>query len=84
LFVVEIRKKYLHWSLKTFYKDFGIDRLNEVRDAYTFQIFTGFAYQDIYNLSPENIITVGVNQERWLAKNRGKTDVYEIVPMLPL
>ncbi|WP_293906037.1 site-specific integrase [Sphingobacterium sp. UBA5670] len=70
--------------LKIFYKDFGIDRLNEVRDAFIFQTFTGFAFQDIYNLTSENIILVGQNKERWLAKHRGKTDVYEIVPMLPL
>jgi site-specific recombinase XerD len=70
--------------LRIFYKDFGIDRLNEVRDAFIFQTFTGFAFQDIYNLTPENIILVGQNNERWLAKHRGKTDVYEIVPMLPL
>jgi site-specific recombinase XerD len=70
--------------LKIFYKDFGVDRLNEVRDAFIFQTFTGFAYQDIYNLTTENIKLVGQNNERWLAKPRGKTDVYEIVPMLPL
>lgn len=70
--------------LKIFNKDFGVDRLNEVRDAFIFQTFTGFAFQDIYNLTSENIILIGQNNERWLAKHRGKTDVYEIVPMLPL
>ena len=69
--------------LKIFNKDFGIDRLNEVRDAFIFQTFTGFAFQDIYNLTSENIILVGQTKERWLARHRGKTDVYEIVPMLP-
>lgn len=69
--------------LRIFHKDFGIDRLNEVRDAYIFQIFTGFAYQDLYDLNPENIVTVGADQERWLAKHREKTSVYEIVPILP-
>lgn len=70
--------------LKIYNKDFGIDRLNEVRDAFIFQTFTGFAFQDIYNLTSENIILVGQDKERWLAKHRGKTDAYEIVPMLPL
>jgi len=70
--------------LRIFHKDFGVDRLNEVRDAFIFQTFTGFAFQDIYNLTSENIILVGQKNERWLAKHRGKTDVYEIVPMLPL
>lgn len=36
-------------------KDFKIKRLQEVADAYIFQIFTGFAYQDLYDLKPENI-----------------------------
>ncbi|WP_199724477.1 site-specific integrase [Taibaiella sp. KBW10] len=62
-------------------KDFGVDRLNEVRDAFIFQCFTGFAYQDIYALSPENIVLV--DKERWLIKDRGKTGVSEIVPILP-
>lgn len=70
--------------MKIYHKDFGNDRLNEVRDAFVFQCFTGFAYQDIYGLSPENIIHVGFQRERWLAKDRGKTGVNEIVPILPI
>ncbi|CDT07340.1 Integrase family protein [Sphingobacterium sp. PM2-P1-29] len=65
-------------------KDFGIDRLNEVADAFVFQCLTGFAYQDLYGLSPENIILVGPQKERWLCKHRGKTGVMEVVPMLPV
>lgn len=65
-------------------KHIGIQRLDEVKDAYIFQCFTGFAYQDLYDLKPENIILVGPTKERWLCKHRGKTGVYEIVPMLPI
>ncbi|MBB1642792.1 site-specific integrase [Sphingobacterium sp. UME9] len=65
-------------------KDLPINRLSEVRDAFIFQCFTGFAYQDIYALTPENIIEVGVNRERWLIKERGKTKVTEMVPILPI
>ncbi|RZJ88316.1 MAG: site-specific integrase [Chryseobacterium sp.] len=65
-------------------KDFKIQRLQEVADAYIFQIFTGFAYQDLYDLRPENIKLVGPANERWLCKHRGKTGVYEVVPMLPI
>lgn len=64
--------------------DFKSNRLNEVRDAYVFQIFTGFAYQDLHNLTEENIIIVGQNRERWLQKHRGKTNVLEVVPILPI
>jgi len=65
-------------------KKMPIKRLEEVRDAYIFQCFTGFAFQDIYALSPENIVEVGVERERWLIKERGKTGVTEMVPILPI
>lgn len=65
-------------------KEIGIDRLRDVRDCYVAQIFTGFAFQDIAALSDENIIRVGKNGERWLSKPRGKTDVNESVPILPV
>ena len=65
-------------------KELSIDRIAEVRDAFIFQCFTGFAYQDMYNLSPENVVRVGRAGERWLIKDRGKTDVTEMVPILPI
>ncbi len=65
-------------------KDLPINRLSEVRDAFIFQIFTGFAFQDLYALTPENIELVGINAERWLIKDRGKTGVLEMVPILPI
>jgi site-specific recombinase XerD len=65
-------------------KKLPIARLSEVRDAFIFQCFTGIAYQDIYNLTPENIILVGRDRQRWLIKDRGKTEVSEMVPILPI
>lgn len=65
-------------------KSLTIERLAQVRDAFVFQCFTGFAYQDIYNLTPENIVRVGRTAERWLIKDRGKTEVTEMVPILPI
>ncbi|SDE88756.1 Site-specific recombinase XerD [Mucilaginibacter pineti] len=67
-----------------FEKDINIERLAEVRDAFIFQCFTGFAFQDIFGLTPQNIIRVGNNGERWLSKERGKTGVNEMVPILPI
>ncbi|QNK64101.1 site-specific integrase [Pedobacter sp. PAMC26386] len=61
-----------------------IERLDKVRDAFIFQCFTAFAYQDIYNLSPLHIITVGTAHDKWLIKERGKTKVTEMVPILPI
>lgn len=65
-------------------KELPINRLSEVRDAFIFQIFTGFAFQDIYGLTPENIVLVGNKAERWLIKDRGKTGELEMVPILPI
>lgn len=69
---------------KMWRKGIKIERLEKVRDAFIFQCFTGFAYQDIYNLTPEHIIKVGIHGERWLVKERGKTGVTESVPILPI
>lgn len=65
-------------------KDFHIDRLSEVRDVFIFQCFTGFAFQDVYALTTDNIILVGLSGERWLIKDRGKTGVSEMVPIMPI
>jgi site-specific recombinase XerD len=65
-------------------KKIEVKRLDEVRDAYLFQIFTGFAFQEIYNLSRENVIKVGIQGEPWLVRRRGKTKVEEMVPILPI
>jgi len=69
---------------KIWRKKLTIDRLIKVRDAFIFQCFTGFAYQDIYNLSKDHIIYVGSDKEKWLVKERGKTKVTEMVPVLPI
>lgn len=65
-------------------KEMPIERLDEVRDLYIFQCFTGFAYKDLFQLSNEHVIYVGLNQEPWLMKERGKTKVTEMVPLLPI
>ncbi|SEA15459.1 Site-specific recombinase XerD [Arachidicoccus rhizosphaerae] len=65
-------------------KNISIQRLAEVRDAFIFQCFTGFAFQDVYGLTGDNIIKVGLKGELWLSKERGKTGVSEIVPIMPI
>ncbi len=69
---------------KIWRKKLSIERLIKIRDAFIFQCFTGFAYQDIYNLSTDHIIYVGSENEPWLVKERGKTKVTEMVPVLPI
>ncbi|HVI43875.1 MAG TPA: site-specific integrase [Chitinophaga sp.] len=60
-----------------------IPRLAEVRDIYLFCCFTGYAYTDVLHLTPDNII-VGIDGEKWIVKEREKTQTPERVPLLPI
>jgi site-specific recombinase XerD len=67
-------------------RHFEIKRLEEVKDAYLFMCFTGFAYKDASDLRPENIVQF-FDGEEWVVKNRQKvTSVIcrESVPLLPI
>ncbi len=48
-----------------------------------FCCFTGYAYLDVYNLTPENIVT-GVDGNKWVVKDREKTKTPEQIPLLPI
>ena len=65
------------------FKDFGTDRLNEVRDVFIFCCYTGFAYADVYQLTSDNILK-GVDGNLWITTSRKKTGTRESVPMLPI
>lgn len=80
----EVQPLELYQVEAIYRKNITIKRMVEVRDAFIFQCFTGYAYGDIYNLAPENIIKVGNAGELWLIKDRGKTEVSEAVPILPI
>ena len=43
-------------------KDFTIQRLELVRDIFIFSCFTGLAYIDVSNLTPDNIVTLDDKQ----------------------
>ena len=64
-------------------KDFGIDRLEVVRDIFIFSCFTGLAYVDVQQLSQDNI-ALGMDGEKWIFKNRQKTDTTSKIPLLPV
>lgn len=66
-----------------YHKEFTVERLAEVRDVFIFSCYTGFAYQDVYNLTPDNIVT-GIDGEKWIATDRRKTGTPERVPLLPI
>lgn len=57
-------------------------RLDEVRDAYIFSCYTGFAYIDAASLSPDNIV-IGMDGKKWAKTCRQKTGMPELVPLLP-
>jgi integrase/recombinase XerD len=63
-------------------KEITINRLALVRDMFLFSCYTGFAYVDVTNLTADHI-KIGIDGNRWLIKNRQKTDISERVPILP-
>jgi len=64
-------------------KEIGLERLAEVRDVFVFCCFTGFSYQDVYHLTPQNIVN-GIDGGKWIIKDREKTKSSERVPLLPV
>lgn len=64
-------------------KDFGSDRLNEVRDVFIFCCYTGFAYSDVYQFE-RNAVMKGLDGNLWLSTHRQKTGIKESVPLLPV
>ena len=63
-------------------KDFGISRLELVRDIFIFSCFTGLAYIDVSNLTPDHIVTLGDKQ--WIMTQRQKTSVETNVLLLDI
>jgi site-specific recombinase XerD len=63
-------------------KEMTIDRLTEVKDVFLFCCYTGYAFIDAQQLTPEHVyITKG--NERWIKTTRQKTDIASNVPLLP-
>ncbi len=64
-------------------KKFTAKRLEEVRDIFVFQCFTGVAYIDAANLTLNNIVEDGFGQ-KWIRLNRQKSSVQANVPLLEI
>ena len=62
-------------------KEFGIERLDMVRDIFIFCCYTGLVFIDVYNLHPEHI-TEDAHGRKWIHKQRQKTEVEFFVPLL--
>lgn len=72
----------IHEILKIYRKPL-IPRLDEVRNVFLFCCFTGFAYQDVYSLTPDDI-KLGNDGCKWIDTERIKTGSNEVVPLLPI
>ena len=63
-------------------KKLPIERLDMVRDMFVFSCYTGLAYVDMINLTPEHIVA-GKDGDRWIRTCREKTLIPVNVPLLP-
>jgi len=63
-------------------KEFVTERLTLVRDIFIFSCFTGLAYIDVKQLTKNNI-AIGIDGDKWIYKNRQKTDTNSKIPLLP-
>lgn len=68
--------------LKIANKELGIQRLEHVRDMFIFSCFTGLAYIDVANLTPEHIVTL--DDKQWIMTKRQKTSVETNVLLLDI
>ena len=64
-------------------KEFSIARLREVRDCYIFSCYTGYAYSDAEALGPDDV-AIGIDGNKWIIRDRQKTDTTENVPLLEI
>lgn len=63
---------------KMWNREINSDRIEKVRDLFIFQCYTGLSYCDMATLTKDDIVD-GV-----IYKNRRKTDVKSIIPLLPI
>lgn len=64
-------------------KDFGTQRLNDIRDLFIFQCLTALSYSDAQMLTAQDIKT-DEQGRRYIQKRRKKTDVEYTVLLLPM
>jgi site-specific recombinase XerD len=68
---------------KIYNKQFSSDRLTLVKDIFIFSCYTGLAYVDVKGLKKDHI-AIGIDGEKWIFKNRQKTDTKSKIPLLPI
>lgn len=68
---------------KIYNKRFSSERLTLVKDIFIFSCYTGLAYVDVKGLKKDHI-AIGIDGEKWIFKNRQKTDTKSKIPVLPI
>ena len=63
-------------------KEFSILRIQYAKDLFVFSCYTGMAYTDVMQLTPDNII-LGMDGNYWIKTIREKTDTSIHIPILP-
>lgn len=62
--------------------DFKVKRLSEVRDAFLFCCYTGYAWVDLEKLTPQHMVS-GVDGVKWIKTSRTKSEITANVPLIP-
>lgn len=68
---------------KIYNKKISSERLQLVRDIFIFSCYTGLAYIDVKGLKKDHI-GIGIDGEKWIFKNRYKTDTKSKIPVLSI
>ena len=68
---------------KIYAKKFMNTRLEQVRDIFIYCYFTGLAYIDVQQLRNDHL-GIGIDGNKWIFKNRQKTDTRSKIPLLPI
>lgn len=68
---------------KIYKKRFSSERLQLVKDIFIFSCYTGLAYVDVKGLKKDHV-GIGIDGEKWIFKNRQKTDTKSKIPVLPI
>lgn len=67
----------------TLYQKPLLERLDHVRNIFLFACFTGYAFQEVLNLTKGDIV-IGMDGKRWVKIDRQKTGNPEYLPLLPI
>jgi len=60
-----------------------LERLDHVRNIFLFACFTGYAFQEVLDLTKDDVV-IGIDGKRWVKINRQKTGTPEYLPLLPI